>query len=68
MAAAKPPIALSAYNHQDLAHEAELARRRYQSYERSHRAAAEALRMLRGYQQQDSSDHGQEKAGKAVEA
>jgi hypothetical protein len=41
------PSLLLSYNDQSLPHEAELARRRHLAYERSQRAAAEALRTLR---------------------
>jgi hypothetical protein len=44
--ARRPSLLLSQYNHQVLAHETELARRRHQSYERSQRAAAQALKAL----------------------
>jgi hypothetical protein len=46
MAEAKPLVLLSTYNHQGLSHEAEFQRRRFQSFERSHRAAGEALQAL----------------------
>jgi len=67
MAGAKPPIALSAYNHQGLAHETELARRRYQSYERSRRAAAEALKALRAGRNNGSLQNAQQTEAPGVQ-
>jgi hypothetical protein len=54
------PSLLLSYNDQSLPHEAELARRRHLSYERSHRAAGEALRALR-VERNRSAQHGDEK-------
>jgi hypothetical protein len=53
MAGPKPLIALSLYNHQELPHEVELTRRRHLVFERSHRAAAEALERIR----QEAAQH-----------
>jgi hypothetical protein len=51
---------LLSYNDQSLPHEDELARRRHQSFERSTRAAAEALKALRNVQgAQDADKDGQ---------
>jgi hypothetical protein len=62
MAYAHRPSLLS-YNPLGLPHEAELRRRRRLSYERSQRAAAEALRTLRERQQstEDAQDAGKDR-------
>jgi hypothetical protein len=71
IAGPKPLVARSLYNCQSLSFAAEFDRRRYQSYERSHRAAAEALQRLRaerGGHQLERSGHGEEKAGEAAKS
>jgi hypothetical protein len=58
------PSLLLSYNDQSLPHEAELRRRRHFAYQRSQRAAAEALRALRNAreQQPDRSARNADKA------
>ena len=58
---------LLSYNPLGLPHEAELRRRRQLAHERSQRAAAEALRALRAGREEVGTDHGEEKAGNALE-
>jgi hypothetical protein len=65
MAGPRPLIALSLYNHQELPHEVELTRRRHLVFERSHRAAAEALQALRSGRTQEQVR--QEKTARADE-
>jgi hypothetical protein len=63
MAGPKPLIALSLYNHQDLPHEIELSRRRHLVFERSQRAATEALERIR----QEAAQHGDKVEASAKE-
>jgi len=56
----KPPVTLSFYNRQDLPPAQEFARRRFQAFERSTRADAEALQALRSGRTQEQ--RGQEQS------
>jgi hypothetical protein len=51
------PSLLLSYNDQSLPHEEELARQRHQVYERSTRAAAEALKVLRNVRGAPDDEH-----------